>query len=55
MGSPQQMGEACLRHWRGSPNLHSVLIAVERSTGREVARQLRTDLIRPSVDPHVTD
>ena len=34
---------------------HSVLSAVETSTGREVARQLRTELIRPSVDPDVTD
>lgn len=34
---------------------HSVLTALETSNGAEVARQLRTELLRPSVDPHVTD
>ena len=34
---------------------HSVLSAVEMSNSEEVAKQLRTELIRPSVDPDVTD
>ena len=33
---------------------HSVLNALETRNG-EVARQLRTELFRPSVDPHVTE